>query len=326
MNPFLSKILVDVARKKLEKKQTNTPVTKKQIEPLVRTYEVEVSHAIREYIFIIIGVFSAGFGLKGFLLPNNFIDGGATGISLLLENVTNLDLSILLIIINLPFIYLASKTIGNKFAFKSIIAISLLAIVVHFVEYPTITEDKLLIAVFGGFFLGLGIGMSMRGGSVIDGTEVLAIFLGRKLSLTIGDVLLLINIVIFSVGAYVLSIETALYAILTYLSAAKTVDFVVDGVEEYVGVTIISNKHEELRVMLTQKLRRACTIYAGKGGYGKSGESYDKDIIYTVITRLELAKFQTEIDKIDKTAFVIMGVVKDLKGGMIKKKPLKDQH
>jgi len=327
MNPFLSKLLVDLARKKLEKKQAKTkPVSKKQIIPLVRNFQVELSHAIQEYIYIIIGVFSAGFGLKGFLLPNHFIDGGATGISLLLEHTTRLKLGLLLIVINLPFIYLASKTIGKKFALKSIIAIGLLAIIVHFVNYPTITEDKLLIAVFGGFFLGLGIGMAMRGGSVIDGTEVLAIYLGRKLSLTIGDVLLLINIIIFSVGAYVLSIETALYAILTYLSAAKTVDFIVDGVEEYVGVTIISNKHEELRIMLTQNLRRACTIYAGKGGLGTNGESTNKDIIYTIVTRLEVAKLQTEIDKIDKGAFIIMGVVKDIKGGMIKRKPLQDQH
>ncbi|GAA4959047.1 YitT family protein [Algibacter aquimarinus] len=325
MNPFLSKILVDVARKKLEKKQVEKP-TKKQIIPLVRKLEVEVSHAVKEYIFIIFGVFSAGFGLKGFLLPNNFIDGGATGISLLLENITSLKIGTLLIIVNLPFIYLASKTIGKKFAIKSAIAIIFLALVVHFINYPIITEDKLLIAVFGGFFLGSGIGLSMRGGSVIDGTEVLAIFLSRKFSLTIGDVLFLINIIIFVAGAYVLSIETALYAMLTYLSAAKTVDFVVDGVEEYVGVTIISNKHEELRFTLTKKLRRGCTIYAGRGGYGSTGESYDKDIIYTVVTRLELAKLQTEIDKIDRNAFVIMGVVKDLKGGMIKKKPLKDQH
>ena len=323
MNPFLSKLLVDFARKRLEKKQANRPISKKQIVPLVRTFQVELSHAVKEYIFIIIGVFSAGFGLKGFLLPNKFIDGGATGISLLLENVTSLNLGLLLLLVNLPFLILASKTINVKFALKSIAAISLLALVVHFVDYPTVTEDKLLIAVFGGFFLGLGIGMSMRGGSVIDGTEVLAIFLSRKLSLTIGDVLLLINIIIFSVGAYILSIEIALYAILTYLAAAKTVDFVVDGVEEYVGVTIISNKHEDIRIMLTEKLRRACTIYAGKGGFGKQGDSYDKDIIYTVVTRLELAKLQTEIDKIDRNAFIIMGIVKDLKGGMIKKKPMK---
>ena len=327
MNPFLVKILVDVARKKIEAKQkTKKPVSKKQIVPLVRRFQVEISHAVKEYIFIIIGVFSAGFGLKGFLLPNSFIDGGATGISLLLEHTTSLKLGMLLIVINLPFLILASRTIGKKFALRSIAAITLLAIVVHFMDYPTITEDKLLIAIFGGFFLGLGIGMSMRGGSVIDGTEVLAIFLSRKLSLTIGDVLFLINLLIFSVGAYVLSIEVALYAILTYLAAAKTVDFVVDGVEEYIGVTIISNKHQELRFMLTKKLRRACTIYAGKGGYGSTGESYDKDIIYTVITRLEIAKLQTEIDKIDRNAFIIMGVVKDLKGGMIKRKPLKEEH
>jgi uncharacterized membrane-anchored protein YitT (DUF2179 family) len=323
MNPFYSKILVDIARKKLESKYVTQPVSKKQIVPLVRKFQVEISHAIKEYTFIIIGVFSAGFGLKGFLLPNRFIDGGATGISLLLQNVTSLELSYFLILVNLPFLVLASKTIGVKFAIRSIAAIALLAFVVHFVEYPIITEDKLLISVFGGFFLGLGIGMSMRGGSVIDGTEVLAIYLSKKLSLTIGDVLLLINILIFSVGAYILSIETALYAILTYLAAAKTVDFVVDGVEEYVGVTIISTKHEELRIMVTEKLRRACTIYAGKGGFGSNGMSYDKDILYTIVTRLELAKLQTEIDKIDRNAFIIMGIVKDLKGGMIKKKPLK---
>jgi len=323
MNPFISKLLIEIARKRLEAKQAKMPVSKKQIVPLVRVLQVELTHAIKENIYILIGVFSAGFGLKGFLLPNRFIDGGATGISLLLENITSIELSYLLIIVNLPFIVLASRTFNMKFAIKSIVAITFLALVVHYVEYPTITEDKLLIAVFGGFFLGLGIGMAMRGGSVIDGTEVLAIFLSRKLSITVGDVLLLINIVIFSFGAYILSIEIALYAILTYLAAAKTVDFVVDGVEEYVGVTIISIEHEKIRNMIIEKLRRACTIYAGKGGYGTRGKSYDKDIIYTVVTRLELAKLHTEIDKIDKDAFIIMGIVKDIKGGMIKKKPLK---
>ena len=321
MNPILSKLLVDIARKKIKSKHADAPISKKEIVPVVRNLQVELTHAIKDYIYIIIGVFSAGF--KGFLLPNRFIDGGATGISLLLENITSMELGYLLIIVNLPFIILGGRTIGWKFALKSIIAIAFLAFVVHFVDYPTITEDKLLIAVFGGFFLGLGIGMSMRGGGVIDGTEVLAIFLSRKLSLTVGDVLLLINVIIFAFGAYVLSIETALYAILTYLAAAKTVDFVVDGVEEYVGVTIISEKHAELRVMITDKLRRACTIYAGKGGFGASGKSYEKDIIYTVVTRLELARLHTEIDKIDSNAFMIMGLVKDIKGGMIKRKPLK---
>lgn len=323
MNPLIAKLLVSVARKRVENKHPTIPASKREVVPIVRHLQVELVHAFKEYVYIFIGVFSAGFGLNGFLLPNKFIDGGATGVSLLLKNLTDIPLGFLLIIVNLPFLILGARTINKKFAMKSIFAITMLALVVHFVDYPTVTDDKLLIAVFGGFFLGLGIGMSMRGGSVIDGTEVLAIYLSRKLSLTIGDVLLVINIFIFSFGAYVLSVETALYAILTYLAAAKTVDFVVDGVEEYVGVTIISEKHEAIRIMLIEKLRRACTIYAGKGGYGKRGDSFDKDILYTVITRLEMAKLETEIDKIDKEAFIVMGTVKDLRGGMIKKKPMK---
>lgn len=320
---IISKLLVFVAKKKLEAKNTSKDISNKQLVPLIRNLRVELDHAIKEYIFIIVGVFSAGFGLKGFLLPNRFIDGGATGISLLLEIVTELPLSFFLIVVNIPFLVLGAKMFNIRFAIKSVIAILFLAFVVHYINYPIITEDKLLIAVFGGFFLGLGIGMAMRGGSVIDGTEVLAIFLSRKFSLTIGDVLLLINLVIFSFGIYVLSIETGLYAILTYLAAARTVDFVVDGVEEYVGVTIISGKHAELKEMIIVKLRRACTIYAGKGGYGVHGVSEARDIIYTVTTRLELAKLETEIDKIDKEAFIIKGIVKDIKGGMIKKRPLK---
>lgn len=321
MRPYLTNLLKKIARMQLGSQQAS--VSDGQLVPLVKNLRVEISHALKEALFICVGVFSAGFGLKGFLLPNRFIDGGATGISLLLKNITHLDFSLLLILVNIPFIILGAKTFSVRFAAKSIIAIGLLALVVHFVEYPTITDDKLLIAVFGGFFLGLGIGMAMRGGAVIDGTEVLALYVSRKSSITVGDVLLLINLIIFSFGAYVLSVEIALYAILTYLAAAKTVDFVIDGVEEYVGVTIISNHHEEIRVMIVDKLGRACTIYAGKGGYGANGESYDKDIIYTVVTRLELAKLHTEIDKIDDNAFIIMGVVKDLRGGMIKRKPLK---
>ncbi|MDX1278867.1 YitT family protein [Oceanihabitans sediminis] len=323
MKQFLGKLITNIAQKRLKTENQNATVSDITLAPIIDNIKVEVSHAIKEFIFIIIGVFSAGFGLNGFLLPNNFIDGGATGISLLLQNTTSLSLSALLLIVNIPFLILATRTIGVKFAIKSVLAIAFLAVVVHFVDYPIITDDKLLIAVFGGFFLGLGIGMAMRGGSVIDGTEVLAIFLSRKLSITVGDVLLLTNIVIFSFGAYILSIEVALYAILTYLAAAKTVDFVVDGVEEYVGITIISEKHEELRVMITDKLQRACTIYVGKGGFNEKGSSESKDIIYTVMTRLELAKLYTEVDKIDKNAFVVIGLVKDLKGGMIKRKPLK---
>ena len=310
-------ILVQRAKSKLKGPLGEKDITKKQIV----SEKIEVVHALREILFITIGIAAASFGLRGFLLPNDFIDGGATGLSLLLRVFFDIPLGVFLITVNVPFVFLGAKLIGRKFAIKSICAILVLAIVVHFLHFPTITNDKLLISFFGGFFLGLGIGMTMRGGGVIDGTEILAIYLSRKWHMTVGDILLFINIIIFSVGAYLISIEVALYAILTYLIAAKTIDYVVDGVEEYIGVTIISERSEEVRRMITEKMRRACTIYLGKGGYGN--ERSTVEIVFTVLTRLEIAKLSTELDKIDQKAFIMMNVVKDIKGGMIKKKPLK---
>jgi len=278
---------------------------------------------IREMSFIALGIISASFGLKGFLLPNSFIDGGVTGISLIISELTNIPLSYLLVALNVPFIILALSTINRQFALRSLIAIVLLALTVHFVPFPTITNDKLLIAVFGGFFLGLGIGLAIRGGSVIDGTEILAVFAGRKTSMTIADVILVLNVFIFMVAAYVFSIEIALYAILTYLAASKTVDFIVSGIEEYIGVTIISERSEEIRLAIIENLGRGCTLYYGKKGFAKRGEKLKKtDIVYTLITRLELSKLKSEVDKIDKDAFVVMHSIKDVKGGMIKKKPM----
>ena len=192
-----------------------------------------ISHFVRDAFLILLGIASAGFGLKGFLIPNSFIDGGVTGISLLTEQVTGISLLILLVIINLPFIIVGYSQISRAFAIKSIAAIVGLAFAVYFIPYPVITTDKLLIAIFGGFFLGLGIGLSMRGGAVIDGTEVLAVSLSKRTGLTIGDIILIFNTIIFMFGAYILSVEIALYAILTYLAASRTVDFIIEGVEEY---------------------------------------------------------------------------------------------
>jgi len=276
---------------------------------------------IRSLFFISLGVLSAGFGLKGFLLPNEFIDGGVTGISLLVNVLTDYPLSILIIIINVPFIILGYFQIGKTFAIKSVIAIVGLAVVLVVIDYPIITSDKLLIAVFGGFFLGGGIGLAIRGGGVLDGTEVIAIYLSRKTGLTIGDIIFVFNIVIFSVAAYLLSMETALYSILTYLAASKTVDFIVEGVEEYIGVTVISPYSEHIKVMITEQMGQGLTIYDGKSGYRKPGESVKNiDIIYIIITRLEIAKFQAEIQKIDPNAFIVMNCVMDLQGGMVKKR------
>ena len=285
--------------------------------------EVGVTHLFGDIIFIIIGIISAGFGLKGFLLPSSFIDGGVTGISLLTSEITGIPLAILIVAINMPFVLLGYSQVGKEFAIKSIIAIFGLALVVHFVPYPVVTTDKLLIAIFGGSFLGAGIGLAIRGGAVLDGTEVLAIYFSKKTGMTIGDIILIFNIIIFSFGAYILSVEIALYAILTYMAASKTIDFVIEGIEEYTGITIISDYSEEIRLMITEKLQRGVTIYSGKGGYGNRGEKLKEiDIVFTVVTRLEIRRLRTEIDKIDSNAFLIMNSIKDTKGGMIKKRPL----
>lgn len=280
--------------------------------------------SIRSMILVLLGVLSAGFGLRGFLMPNDFIDGGITGISLLINAKTGFSLSVMIIVLNIPFIILGWKQISREFSIKSVVAISLLAIAVAVIPYPIVTNDKLLVAVFGGFFLGAGIGLAIRGGSVIDGTEILAIFLSRKRSLSVGDFILIFNIVIFSVAAYLLTPEIALYAILTYLAASKTVDFLLEGVEEFTGVTIISYRNDEIGDFIKTKMGRGLTIYAGKKGVGKRGENQlTTDILFTVITRLEINRLTNEIDRIDPNAFVIMHSVKDTKGGMVKKRPLK---
>mgnify|MGYP001254739811 FL=1 len=279
-----------------------------------------MKNLLKHVFFISLGVLSAGFGLKGFLLPNGFIDGGVTGISLLLEALTNYPLALLIVIINAPFILLGYFQIGKLFTIKSIAAISGLALALIFVDYPIITSDKFLIPVFGGFFLGSGIGLTIRGGGVLDGTEVLAIYLSKKTGLTIGDLIFIFNIIIFAIAAYLLSIETALYSILTYLTASKTVNIVVDGVEEYIGVTIISSKSEEIRIMIIEEMGKGVTIYNGKRGYSKTGNNLNNtDVIYSVITRLEMTRLQTEIQKIDSDAFIIMNKVMDLQGGHLPK-------
>jgi uncharacterized membrane-anchored protein YitT (DUF2179 family) len=288
-----------------------------------RNLRINLNRIVKDFILIGAGILSASFGLKGFLLTNNFIDGGATGISLLISATTKVQLPILLIVINFPFILLGNKILGKLFALKTTVAIIFLALCVAFVSFPNVTNDNLLVAIFGGFFLGAGIGLSVRGGAVIDGTEVLAIFLSKKFGTTIGDIIILINVFIFSAAAYFLSIEIALYSMITYLSASKTLDFIVEGIEEYIGVTIVSSHSEELRQMITNDLGRGVTIYSGKRGFGKNGESKEVEIIYTVLTRLELNKLNVEIQKIDSNAFVVMNSVKDTKGGMIKKRPLK---
>ncbi len=292
---------------------------------LLRIRRINFERTVKDILFISFGVASAGFGLKGFLLPNKFLDGGVMGISLLANIITDIDLSILVVLINLPFVIIAYAQVSKRFALRTLIAITLLALTLAWVDFPIITSDKLLIAVFGGFFLGAGIGLSIRGGSVIDGTEVLAIYSSRKTTLTVGDFILVFNIIIFSVAAYLIDVETALYAILTYLVASKIVDFVVHGIEEYTSVMIVSEKSDEIKDAIINKLGRGITVLKGKSGFGKKGHrSFDVDVIYSVVTRLELQRLKTEITKIDPDAFVVENSVNDIKGGMIKKRAFQE--
>jgi len=288
-----------------------------------REFVINLRRHAKDAVLITIGIFSASFGFKGFLLTNHFIDGGVTGISLLVSALSGLPLSLLIVCINIPFIILGYNIMGKTFAIKTALAITGLAICIFTVDFPNVTNDNLLVAVFGGFFLGAGIGLAVRGGAVIDGTEVLAIYLSRKFGTTMGDVVIAINVMIFSAAAYFLSIEIALYSMITYLAASRTLDFIIEGIEEYIGVTIISSHSEEIRQMIIESMGRGVTVYSGKGGFGKKGDVRDIDIIYTVVTRLELNKLNTEIEKIDPHSFVVMSSIKDTKGGMIKKRPLK---
>lgn len=323
MHKFLYDLLVRSVQRRLGE-ASGIIVTPYRVAKEFRFFKADLWYWTKSGFFMSLGVFTAGLGLKGFLIPNHFIDGGVTGISLIVNAVSGISLSVLLLLINLPFIALGFTQIGRSFALKSILAITGLALAVALIQYPVVTSDKLLVATFGGFFLGAGIGLAVRGGAVIDGTEVLAIYVSKKTGLSIGDVILLFNVVIFAAAAYLLSLESALYSMLTYISASKTVDFIVEGIEEYIGVTIISTHHAEVRAMIVKKLGRGVTVYSGKRGYGKSGEKQDpSDIVFTVVTRLEIAKLQAEVDKIDPNAFVVMTNVLDARGGIIKKRPLK---
>ncbi|UYZ64073.1 YitT family protein [Hymenobacter weizhouensis] len=272
---------------------------------------------------ILLGILSAGMGLKGFLLSSHFIDGGATGISMLLANVLRLPLSWGLLIINLPFLLLGYRQMGARFALKSALAIGGLALCLAVVPYPDVTPDLLITAVFGGVFIGAGIGLAMRGGAVLDGTEILALLISKRSALLkVSDVILLLNIVIFGAAAFVLGVTEALYSILTYVAASKTLDFILNGIEQYTGVTIISERNEEIRRVITQQLGRGVTIYKGERGYGKRGEQErDMDIIFTVLTRLELPALRQEVKRVDPKAFIVQHSIDDTVGGMLKKRP-----
>ncbi|CAN5569904.1 YitT family protein [soil metagenome] len=275
-------------------------------------------------LFIISGILSAAFGIKGFLLSSRFIDGGVTGISMLLSDVLGFPLAVLIFLINLPFIALGYRQIGKKFAIKSALAIAGLAICLFVFKFPDVTSDKLLTAIFGGFFIGAGIGLAIRGGAVLDGTEIVALLVSRKSHLLkVGDVILILNIFIFLTAAFVLGVESALYSILVYAAASKTIDFLLHGIEEYTAITIISMKNEEVKEAIINRLHRGVTVYRGHGGMGSRGVSnVEQNILFCVATRLEIGNIKNVVREIDPTAFITTHSLSDVEGGLIKKPAL----
>jgi uncharacterized membrane-anchored protein YitT (DUF2179 family) len=272
----------------------------------------ELSNAL----FIILGILSAGMGIHGFLISSNFIDGGVTGISMLLANVLGIPLPILILAINLPFIGLGYRQIGRAFAIRSSLAMTGLSACLATIHYPDVTPDKLLTAVFGGFFIGAGMGLAMRGGAVLDGTDIAALLISKRSHLfRVGDVILGLNILIFLTAEFFLGVEPALYSILTYLSATKTLDFLLHGLEEYTAITIVSERSAAIREALTVGLGRGVTIYKGRGGMSGA----DQEILLCVVTRLEIGKVLNIAQDLDDSSFITIHPLAEVKGGVLKK-------
>jgi len=270
-------------------------------------------------LLIVLGILSAAMGLKGFLLSSNFIDGGVTGVSMLLAKLTAAPLSVWLPLVNAPFVVVGYRQMGRAFAVRSALAIGGLAGALATIHVPDVTPDLLLTAVFGGLFIGGGIGLAVRGGAVLDGTEIAALLISKRSHLLkVGDVILLFNVVLFLAAMSVLGIEPALYSILTYVTAARTLDFVIYGVEEYTAITIVSSQSVAIRERITGELERGVTVYRGYGGLTGA----EQQILYCVVTRLEIGKVKAIVHALDEHAFIVSHVLADAEGGVVKRAAL----
>jgi uncharacterized membrane-anchored protein YitT (DUF2179 family) len=311
------------ARKELEmiknKNLEALQAKNKKLTPLTNNHWAET---IYDFFFMLAGVLLAAVALKGFLVPNHFFDGGVTGLSLLLHELYHLNLGIIILLLNLPLIAVGYFSVGRKFALRTFLAVVMLGIVLTFMPEFDLTHDKLLISIFGGVFLGLGVGLNMRTGAALDGIEVLALYTLKRTSFTITEIILGINIIIFSIAAFKFGIETALYSILTYFAASRTIDYVVEGLQAFTGVTIISAESEMIKYQLVNNLKRGITVYKGERGFlPENFEISSKcDIIFTVITRLELRKLKNLVHDVDPNAFVFANTIKEASGGIISRK------
>ncbi len=279
----------------------------------------EIKAGLSELIQILIGITLASIGLKAFLLPNGFLDGGVTGIAILINKLVDIDISLLLIVFSLPFLLLGYFTLSKRVLLKSLFSILALALFIHFENFTTITDDKLLIAFFGGLCLGAGIGLSIRNGAVLDGSEILGVFLNDRYGLSIGRIILIFNILLFAATAILISIESALYSTLAFVVTAKVIDFTMKGFEDFIGVKIISGKNEEIIKALTHELGVGVTVYKGEEGFGNQGKRSDMKIIHTIINRIDIRKIHNLVGDIDEKAFMVEYDVNTIKGGVLRR-------
>lgn len=271
-------------------------------------------------IYTLVGSFISVIALVGFLIPNNFIDGGVTAVSILFNGVFHINVSILLIVINIPFIYIGFRLIGKTFAVQSMIAILITALLIEVVRIPVITNDKLLMAAFGGFLMGLGIGLVIRGGGVVDGLEIIAHYTKKRIGFTTSEIIMLFNSLVIMGAAFEFGKEPAMYSILVYYIAMKTSDYVVDGIEEFTSLSIISKKDQEVKSLIVNEFGKAITVYKGERGYlpGAYDIKHDVDIIVTVVTRLEIHRIKQQVEIIDPQAFFFVQSIKEVKGSYLK--------
>jgi uncharacterized membrane-anchored protein YitT (DUF2179 family) len=274
--------------------------------------------ALFNWLFLLLGVLVAAVGLECFLLPNGFVDGGITGISMLLADLTPIPLSIWLVLVNVPFVMVGNRLIGRSFAIQSGVAILGLALAVAFVPFPIVTSDKFLGAAFGGFFVGAGVGLAIRSGGVLDGTEILAVVLSSRTFATVGEVILGLNVIIFSVAAIFLGVEPALYSMLTYLAASKTIDYLLHGIEAYNGVMIMTEHRDGIRTAILEELGRGVTNFKTLGGYS----GMEQEVLFCVVTRLEITKLESIVKRSDPKAFIVVLPVLDAKGGVVKRRAI----
>ncbi|MBG9771864.1 YitT family protein [Brevibacillus laterosporus] len=278
-----------------------------------------LSSFLLKFIFITIGAIMMAVSLELFLVPNKVIDGGIAGISIMMSSITNLPLGLFLFFFNLPFLIVGFKQIGKTFAISTLYGIAIMSLTTSMLHHvPAFTNEKMLAVMFGGVILGVGVGLVIRFGGTLDGTEIVAILLSRKTRVPVGQLIMFINVFIFIMAGFVFEWDSAMYSIFTYYIAFKLIDVVVEGLNESKSVTIISKEYEDISEAINARLGRSTTYVYARGGYSKE----ETQMIYCVVTRLEVAKLRAIIQEIDDNAFIAIEHVSDVTGGNFAKKDI----